>query len=122
MRTCRLLLHVMLSGVYVFLTSVTVLAQLTSSDLSWSGMSVLVLLGAWAGASSTLRTTTSLATAAVGATLQLALAASGHFFNHFVGLWVALIMTPLAFSLIGLVGWRKWADDAPGPARIAPRH
>lgn len=117
MRTCRLLLHVVLAGVYVFLTSVTVLAQLGSSNLTWSGLSVLVLLGAWAGASSTLRTATSLVAAAVGVTLQLAFAASGHFFNPYVGFWVLVVMTPLAFSLVGLVAWRRWADDAAHPAR-----
>ena len=50
------MLHVMLAGVYVFLTSVTLLVQLAGPELSLLGVGLLTLLGAWAGASSTLRT------------------------------------------------------------------
>lgn len=65
------MLHVVLAGVYLFFTSVTLLVQLGTSNLTFLGAGVLMLTGAWAGASSTLRTKESLYAAAAGRRLQL---------------------------------------------------
>ena len=110
MSTVRFLLHVLFAGTYVFLTSVTLLVQLASTGVTFTGVAVLTLLGAWAGASSTLRTKQSLVAAAVGVFLLLALAFRGQF-NFFLNLWVAAVMVPLSALVWLIVAWRRWADD-----------
>lgn len=122
MATVRLLLHVMLAGVYVFLTSVTLLMQLTSSDLTLMGGGVLTLLGAWAGASSTLRTKESLYAAAAGVGLLLLLALRGHTYNLVVTFWILVVMVPLSLTLWLVVAWRRWSDEAEEaqPLRATP--
>ena len=112
MATVRLLLHVMLAGVYVFLTSVTLLVQLTSSDLTLMGGGVLTLLGAWAGASSTLRTKESLYAAAAGVGLLLLLALRGYTYNLVVTFWILVVMVPLSLTLWLVVAWRRWSEVA----------
>ena len=111
MPTLRLLLHVALAGVYVFLTSLTLLVQLASSDASVMGMGILTLMGAWAGASSTLRTRESLIAAGAGVGLLTLLALRGHAFNFYVNLWVGVVMVPLAVMLLLIVAWRRISDD-----------
>ena len=112
MSTVRFLLHVLFAGTYVFLTSVTLLVQLASTGVTFLGVAVLTLLGAWAGASSTLRTQKSLVAAAVGVLLLLALALRGQF-NFYLNLWVAAVMVPIAATVWLLVAWRRWSDEAP---------
>lgn len=107
----RLLLHVALAGTYVFLTSLTLLVQLASSDASVTGMGVLTLMGAWAGASSTLRTKESLIGAGGGVALLTLLAMRGHSFNFYVNLWIGVVMVPLAIALLMIVAWRRFSDD-----------
>ena len=110
MSTVRFLLHVLFAGTYVFLTSVTLPVQLASTDLTFAGMTVLTLLGAWAGASSTLRTAQSLGASAAGVFLLLALALRGQF-NFHLNFWVAVVMVPLCATVWLIVAWRRWADD-----------
>ncbi|MDP1829093.1 MAG: hypothetical protein Q8L48_37870 [Archangium sp.] len=110
MSTVRYLLHILLGGVHVFLTSLTLLVQLASTGTTFTGVATLTLLGAWAGASSTLRTKQSLITAAVGIALLLLLAVRGQF-NFYLNLWVAAVMVPLSALLWLLVAWRRWGDD-----------
>jgi hypothetical protein len=114
MSTVRLLLHVMLAGVYVFLTSVTLLFQLASSNVTLTGTGVLTLVGAWAGASSTLRTKESLYLAAGGVALLLLLALRGTAFNFYVNVWILLVMVPLSICVWAVVAWRRWSDEHEG--------
>ena len=111
MSTVRLLLHVLLAGVHVFLTSLTLLMQLGSAEPTLHGIAMLVLLGAWAGASSTLRTRQSLSAAAAGIGLLLLLALQGGSFNFFVNLWIVVVMVPLSISVWAIVAWRFWAEE-----------
>ena len=127
MSTVRLLIHVLLAGVYVFLTSLTLLVQLASSDRTFAGLAVLTLLGAWAGASSTLRSRQSLYAAGAGVVLLLLFGISGGVFNVYVNLWVLFGMVPLAASLWLVVAWRRWSDDtasksAEGPHTLRATH
>lgn len=122
MSTVRLLIHVLLAGVYVFLTSLTLLVQLGSSELTVTGLAVLTLLGAWAGASSTLRTRESLYAAGAGVSLLLLLAIRGGAFNVFVNLWILFGMVPLAASVWLVVAWRRWADGADEPQTLRATH
>jgi hypothetical protein len=111
MPTLRLLLHVALAGVYVFLTSLTLLVQLASSNVTVTGLGVLTLVGAWAGASSTLRTKESLLAAAGAIAALLALTLRGPWFNFYLTWWIAYAMVPLASTLWLLVAWRRFSDD-----------
>lgn len=111
MPTVRLFLHVALAGVYVFLTSITLLVQLASSNETVAGLVVLTLVGAWAGASSMLRTTWSLVAAGGGVALLTLFALSGIAFNFYVNLWIGLVMVPLAIVLLLLVAWRRFSVD-----------
>lgn len=111
MPTLRLLLHVALAGVYVFLTSLTLLVQLASTGTTYTGMAVLTLVGAWAGASSTLRTKESLVGAAGAIALLLALTLRGPWFNFYLTWWIGYAMVPLASLLWLLVAWRRSSDD-----------
>jgi hypothetical protein len=85
--------------------------QLSSSDVSVMGLGVLTLVGAWAGASSTLRTRESLIAAGGGVALLTLLALRGQAFNFYVNLWVGLVMVPLAIALLMIVAWRRFSDD-----------
>lgn len=117
MRLVRLLFHVVLAGVYVFLTSVTLLVQLAASG-SGVGLALVLLLGAWAGASATLRTKASLSLAALGAVALALLAHGGQAFAPPVALWVQLVLVPLVGLLWAVVAWRRWVDDAPLEAEV----
>lgn len=110
MSTVRYLLHILLGGLHVFLTSLTLLVQLASTGTTFGGVATLLLIGAWAGASSTLRTKHSLVTAAAGIALLLLLAMRGQF-NFYLNLWVAVVMVPLSALLWLIVAWRRWCDD-----------
>ena len=96
---------------HVFLTSLTLLVQLGSVDTTVTGIGLLVLLGAWAGASSTLRTRQSLSAAAAGVGVLLLLALHGGSFNFVVNLWIAAVMVPLSICVWTLVAWRFWAEE-----------
>src|SRR4051812_31735390 len=122
MSTVRLFIHVLLAGVYVFLTSLTLLVQLASSDLTLTGLALLTLLGAWAGASSTLRTAESLYAAAAGVGTLLLLTLRGGSFNSFVNLWILFAMIPLATAVWLVVAWRRWSDEAPRPQTLRATH
>jgi hypothetical protein len=104
-------MHVALAGVYVFLTSLTLLVQLSSSDVTLTGLGVLTLVGAWAGASSTLRTKESLVAAGGGVAMLTLLALRGQAFNFYVNLWIGFVMVPLALALLMVVAWRRFSDD-----------
>ena len=114
MSTVRLVLHVILAGVYVFLTSLTLLVEATSSARTAAGGLVL-LLGAWAGASSTLRSLPSLLAAGAGIVLLFLLAVRGGSFSFDVNLWVLTVMGPLAAGLWTVVAWRRLCES---PARV----
>ncbi len=122
MSTVRLLIHVLFAGVYVFLTSLTLLVQLASSDLTITGLALLTLLGAWAGASSTLRTRESLYGSAAGIGLLLLLAVRGGTFNVFVNLWILFFMVPLAATVWLVVAWRRWADEPEAGQTLRATH
>jgi hypothetical protein len=121
MPTVRFLLHVLFAGLHVFLTSVTLLVQWGSTGLTFAGVAVLTLLGAWAGASSTLRTKQSLLAAAFGVFLLLALALRGQF-NFYLNLWVAVVMVPLSALVWLVVAWRHWSDDPEEPHTLRATH
>jgi|GEM_PF-4123089 hypothetical protein len=115
-RTLRLLLHITLAGLTVFVSALTAVVQLENSELSVLGLVLVVLLGAWAGASSMLRTWGSLMGAGVAATTLLVLALDGRSFNHYVNLFLIAMYLPLVMSLWAVVAWRHGADDeAPAP-------
>ena len=122
MSTIRFVLHVLLAGTYVFFTSVTLLVQWASSDCTLAGVILVTLLGAWAGASSTLRTKQSLVVAAAGVALMLLLALTGRAFNFYVNLWVLLVMVPLCTSLWLVVAWRRSSDDPPAAHTLRATH
>lgn len=105
------MLHVMLAGVYVFLTSLTLLVQL-AGPVSFVGVAVLTLLGAWAGASSTLRTKESLFAAAAGVGLLLLLALRGTAFSSWMNVWITTVMVPLSLSVWAVVAWRRASEEA----------
>lgn len=111
MPTLRLLMHVGLAGVYVCLTSLTLLAQLSSTNVTFTGLGLLTLVGAWAGASSTLRTKESLFAAAGGIALLMLLTLRGAWFNFYLNWWIGLVMVPLAMFLWLIVAWRRFSDD-----------
>ena len=115
MPTLRLTLHVLLAGVYVFLTALMVPAQWSDSAGSLTGVVVLTLVGAWAGASSMLRTMPSLIAAGAGIVAMLVLALAGNVFNHYLGLFILVVMVPLALSLWGVVAWRASAETNEPP-------
>lgn len=106
------MLHVMLAGVYVFLTSVTLLVQLAGPELSLLGVGVLTLVGAWAGASSTLRTQESLFAAAAGVGSLLLLALRGTAFNYWMNVWIIVVMVPLSLGVWAVVAWRRASEEA----------
>ena len=106
------MLHVMLAGVYVFLTSLTLLVQLAGPELSILGVGVLTLLGAWAGASSTLRTKESLSAAAAGVGLMLLLALRGNAFSTWMNVWIIMVMVPLSLTVWAVVAWRRASEEA----------
>lgn len=118
MPTLRLVLHVLLAGLYVFLTGLTLLLQLESSDLSLAGMVVLTLMGAWAGASAVLRSLPSLIAAGAGIGALALLALSGGLFNHYLRLFVLVVLVPLALVLWGVVAWRAAAETTPPAAGL----
>ncbi|MFZ5446611.1 MAG: hypothetical protein ACOZQL_41875 [Myxococcota bacterium] len=110
MRLLRLIAHVTLAGVYVFLTSLTVLMQLLSGG-SWLGLFALLVVGGWAGASATLRTRGSLVFAGLAISGLFVLAKSSWCFATFVAFWVLLALVPLSLLLWVLVAWRHGVDD-----------
>ena len=112
MSTLRLLIHVLLAGTHVFLTSLTLLVQWSSSDFTWTGMALLLLLGAWSGASSTLRTRESLVAAGAGIGVLLLLALHGQAFNFYVNVWVLLVMVPLSLAVWLIVAWRLASEGS----------
>ncbi len=116
------MLHVMLAGVYVFLTSVTLLVQLAGPELSLLGVGVLTLLGAWAGASSTLRTHESLFAAAAGVGLLLLLALRGNAFNYWMNVWIIVVMVPLSLGVWAVVAWRRASEEAPEAHSLRATH
>ena len=102
----------MLAGVYVLFTSLTLLVQLAGPELSFLGVAVLTLLGAWAGASSTLRTKESLSAAAAGVGLMLLLALRGNAFSSWMNVWITVVMVPLALCVWAVVAWRRASEEA----------
>ena len=116
MSTLRLMLHVLLAGVYVFLTSLTLLVQSMSAARTVGGGVLLLLLGAWAGASATLRSLPSLMAAGAGVSLLFLLAVSGGAFSFSVNFWVLTVMVPLAAGLWAVVAWRRFSES-PGVSR-----
>lgn len=106
------MLHVMLAGVHVFLTSLTLLVQLAGNDSSLLGAGVLTLLGAWAGASSTLRTRESLSAAAAGVGLMMLLALRGSAFSTWMNVWILGVMVPLSLGVWAVVAWRRASEEA----------
>ena len=119
MPTLRLTLHVLLAGLYVFLTSLMVPAQ-WSSDGSFAGVVVLTLVGAWAGASSMLRTMPTLIAAGAGIGAMFLFALAGGVFNHYLGLFILVVMVPLALSLWAVVAWRASAETNEPPRATLP--
>lgn len=103
-------MHVLLAGLYVFLSSVTVLAQLLADD-SVVGLAVTGLMGAWAGASATLRTRGSLVLAALGAALLALLSVVPGVMHGALQVWVGGVLAPLAMVLWALVVWRRARDE-----------
>ena len=122
MSRVRLLLHVALAGVHVFLTSLTLLFQLASSGVTMTGLGALTLVGAWAGASSTLRSKESLYAAAAGVALLMLLALRGAAFNFFVNVWILIVMVPLSISVWAVVAWRRWSDEVEAPESLRVTH
>lgn len=120
MSTLRLTLHVLLAGLYVFLTALTVMAQWSSSDGTLVGMVVLTLVGAWAGASSMLRTLPSLVAAGAGIGALTLLALAGGVFNHSLGLFILVVMVPLALGLFAVVAWRASVETNEPPRATLP--
>ena len=116
------MLHVMLAGVYVFLTSLTLLVQLAAPELSLVGVGVLTLLGAWAGASSTLRTKESLYAAAAGVGLMLLLALRGNAFSTWMNVWITVVMVPLSLSVWAVVAWRRTSEEAEEAHELRATH
>ncbi len=110
MATLQRVMHVLLAGLYVFLSSVTVLAQLLADD-SVVGLAVTGLMGAWAGASATLRTRGSLVLAALGAALLALLSVVPGVMHGALQVWVGGVLAPLAMVLWALVVWRRARDE-----------
>lgn len=110
MATLQRVMHVLLAGLYVFLSSVTVLAQLLADD-SVVGLAVTGLMGAWAGASATLRTRGSLVLAALGAALLALLSVVPGAMHGALQVWVGGVLAPLAMVLWALVVWRRARDE-----------
>lgn len=104
------IVHVLVASVYVFLTSVTVLAQLIAED-SLVGLVLTGLMGAWAGASATLRTRGSLVLAAVGAAGLAVLSLLPGVMHDALRLWVGSVMAPLAMLVWLVVVWRRATDE-----------
>ena len=102
----RLFLHVFFAGLHVFFTAVALLLQLSAPGLTLMGLGLLLLLGGWAGASSTLRTQESLTAAAAGIGLLFALGLRGDSFSFEVNVWVLAVMVPLSSALWAVVAWR----------------
>lgn len=110
MATLQRVMHVLLAGLYVFLSSVTVLAQLLADD-SVVGLAVTGLMGAWAGASATLRTRGSLVLAVLGAALLALLSVVPGVMHGALQVWVGGVLAPLAMVLWALVVWRRARDE-----------
>ncbi|MGV3625370.1 MAG: hypothetical protein ACO1OB_31455 [Archangium sp.] len=110
METLQRIVHVALAGLYVFLTSVTVLAQLTAEE-SVVGLALTGLMGAWAGASATLRTRGSLILAAVGAATLALLSIFPGAMHDGLRFWVGAVMAPLAMLVWVVVVWRRATDE-----------
>lgn len=110
MATLQRVMHVLLAGLYVFLSSVTLLAQLLADD-SVVGLAVTGLMGAWAGASATLRTRGSLVLAALGAALLALLSVVPGVMHGALQVWVGGVLAPLAMVLWALVVWRRARDE-----------
>lgn len=105
MTSLQRIVHVLVASLYVFLTSVTVLAQLLAED-SAVGVFVTALMGAWAGASATLRTKGSVVLAAIGAASLALLAVVPGVLHESLRPWVGGVMAPLAMVLWVVVVWR----------------
>lgn len=118
METLQRIVHVAVASLYVFLTSVTVLAQLVAED-PLPGLVLTGLMGAWAGASATLRTRGSLVLAAVGAALLAVSSALPGVMHDALRVWVGAVMAPLAMVVWAVVVWRRATDEAvSGPGHL----
>ena len=109
----RLCLHILFAGLHVFFTALALLLQISGPGLTVMGVGLLLLLGAWAGASSMLRTKQSLISAAAGIGLLFALALRGDSFSFEVNVWVLAVMVPLSLALWAVVAWRTLNFRAP---------
>ncbi len=105
MATLQRIVHVLVASLYVFLTSVTVLAQLVAEG-SVVGVVIIGLMGAWAGASATLRTKGSVVLAAIGAASLAVVAAVPGALSASLRPWVGGVLAPLAMLLWVVVVWR----------------
>lgn len=110
MGTLQRIVHVMVASLYVFLTSLTVLAQLVNEE-SMAGLALTGLMGAWAGASATLRTRGSLVLAALGAAALALLSIFPGAMHDSLRLWVGAVMAPLAMVVWVVVVWRRATDE-----------
>ena len=120
MQSLRVTLHILLAGLYVFLSALTVMAE-WGGDGTIVGIVVLILVAAWAGASSMVRTLPSLIAAGAGIGALGLLSFAGDVFNHYLGLFVLVVLVPLGLSLLAVVTWRASAErnQGSGPALSA---
>ena len=110
MGTLQRIVHVLVAGLYVFLTSLTVLAQLVNEE-SLPGLALTGLMGAWAGASATLRTRGSLILSAFGALALALLSIFPGAMHDALRMWVGTVMAPLAMVVWVVVVWRRATDE-----------